>query len=297
VERTFGVVEVRTGVCMPYVEQGDASGVPLLLVHAVGDSQWIFEGLLDHLPASVHGFAPTLRGHGDAGKPPSGYRSSDFAADIAAFLDAVHVERAVVAGASSGGLVAQRLALDFPDRVLALALLGSPLTFVNKPSAQALWESTIAPLTDATVPVFVRSFLADTLSQSASDELLDAAVQESLKVPAFVWRETMRGILDDDFRAELGSIAIPTLVAWGDADAVLPREDQEALASLIPGARWVVYSGAGHMFYWDDPARVAADLAAFATAAVAVVASAGESDKRLALQFASGKPREVGDGE
>jgi hypothetical protein len=49
-DRHPGLVEVRTGVRMPYLEQGDANGVPLILVHAVGDSGRIFEGLLDNLP-------------------------------------------------------------------------------------------------------------------------------------------------------------------------------------------------------------------------------------------------------
>jgi len=287
-DRVGDVVEVGTGVRMPYFEQGDRRGVPLLLVHAVGDSQRIFEGLLDRLPVAIHAFAPTLRGHGDAGKPPSGYRSTDFAADVAAFLEAVHLEAAVVAGASSGGLVAQRFALDFPDRILGLVLLGSPMTFANKPAAQALWDSAIASLTDAKLPAFVRSFYEDTLSLSVADELVDTARRESLRVPAFVWRETMRGVLDDDFRDELHAIAVPTLVAWGDADTVLPREDQEALARLIPGARLVVYPGAGHMFYWDDPARVVDDLVAFADAL-----SAGDRSS----EHVSAGPEEVGHGE
>jgi non-heme chloroperoxidase len=77
VGRISGVVEVRSGLRMPYLEQGDPSGVPLVLVHAVGDSQRIFGGLLDLLPRTIHAFAPTLPGHGDASRPPSG--SSPFA--------------------------------------------------------------------------------------------------------------------------------------------------------------------------------------------------------------------------
>jgi len=260
--RKHGTVSVR-GVRTPYAEQGDPQGTPLVLVHAVGDSHRIFEGLLEHLPASIHAFAPTLRGHGDASKPPSGYRSNDFAADLAAFMDATHIGAAVIAGASSGGLVAQRFALDLPERTLGLALLGSPLTFVDKPAAQALWDTAIAPLTDTTVPEFVRSFVGDTLSVPANAQGIDTVIRESLKVPAFVWRETLRGILDDDFRAEIGRIAVPTLVVWGDADAVLPREDQEAFTTLIAGARLAVVPGGGHMVYWDAPGPVADLLAAF----------------------------------
>jgi len=257
-------VKLRSGVKMPYFEQGDSSGIPLVLVHAVGDSQYIFEGVLSHLPASVHAFAPTMRGHGDASRPKSGYRSSDFAADLAAFMDAVHLEAAVIAGGSSGGLVGQRFAIDFPNRILGLVLLGAPFTFRDKPFAHELWDSTISKLTDPIDPGFVRRFIKSTLSKPVPDTRLDALVRESLKAPALVWRETVKGILEDDFSSELAKIAVPTLVIWGDGDALLPRKDQEAFTRLINGARLVVYPGSGHVFYWEEPARVAADLASFA---------------------------------
>jgi non-heme chloroperoxidase len=261
--RFCGEVELRTGVRMPYFEQGEPSGIPLVLVHAVGDSQRIFEGLLDHLPVSIHAFAPTMRGHGDAGRPPTGYRSGDYAADLAAFMDALGIKAAIVAGGSSGGLVAQCFSINYPGRLLGLVLLGSPLTFRNKPSAQALWNTTFSTLTDPLDPDFVRGLLEGLLSRPMPESLVDVAVQESLRVPAFVWRETLRATLEDDFSAELSRVAVPALVIWGDGDALLPREDQETLARLIPGARLVVYPGAGHVFYWEEPARVAADLAAF----------------------------------
>jgi non-heme chloroperoxidase len=262
-DRFSRTIEVCTGVQMPYFEQGDSSGIPLVLLHAVGDSQRIFEGLLTHLPDSVHAFAPTMRGHGDASRPESGYRSTDFATDIAAFMDAVHLETAVIVGGSSGGLVGQRFAIDFRDRILGLVLLGSPLTFANKPFAQGLWDSTILKLKDPIDPSFVCQFAESTLSRTVPDTLLDTSIRESLKVPAFVWRETLKGILTDDFSAELVKITVPTLVIWGDEDTVLPREDQEVLTRLIYGSRLIVYPGAGHVFYWEEPARVAADLVAF----------------------------------
>jgi len=257
-------VELGTGVLMPYLEQGDPSGIPLVLVHGVGDSQRIFESLLDYLPVSIHAFAPTMRGHGDASQPPMGYRSSDYAADLAAFMDALGIEAAIVAGGSSGGLVAQRFALDFPDRLLGLAMLGSPLTFRDKPSAQTLGEATLPGSADPIDPGFVRGLLEGMLSRPMPEALMDNAVQESVKVPAFVWRETLRGILEDDFSDELSRVAVPARIIWGDGDALLPRADQETLSRLIPQARLVVYPGAGHLFYWEEPSRVGADLATFA---------------------------------
>jgi len=106
-------VELRNGVRLPYVEQGDPLGVPLLLVHAVGDSWRSFEPMLPHLPGSIHVFVPTLRGHGEASRLEMGYRSRDFAEDLAAFMEALHIGAAVIAGGSSGGLVVLRFAIDY----------------------------------------------------------------------------------------------------------------------------------------------------------------------------------------
>jgi pimeloyl-ACP methyl ester carboxylesterase len=88
-------------------------------------------------------------------------------------------------------------------------------------------------------------------------------VQENLKVPARVWRATFEGLLEDDTFGELNKINAPTLIVWGDQDAFLPRADQETLKAGIMGSRLVVYPGAGHAVYWEEPDRVASDLAAF----------------------------------
>lgn len=255
--------ELANGVRLPYIEQGDPLSVALLLVHAVGDSWRSFEPMLPFLPGSIHVLVPTQRGHGDASRPRAGYRSRDYAADLAAFMDARHLDAAIVAGASSGGLVAQRFAIDFPERTEGLVLLGSPLRLGDKPEARRLWDSTISTLTDPIDPGFVRGFAESTLARPVPRAFLDSMVQDGLKVPASVWKASIEGLLQDDFSHELGLIAAPTLVLWGDDDRFLPRSEQEALAAAIPGARLVVHPGGGHAFYWEDPARVAADVVAF----------------------------------
>src|SRR3712207_4230490 len=93
-------VELPNGVKLPYVEQGDPSGVPVVLLHGVTDSWRSFEPVLPHLPASIHAYALTQRGHGDAERPASGYRPQDLAADVAAFMDALGLESAVIVGHS-----------------------------------------------------------------------------------------------------------------------------------------------------------------------------------------------------
>jgi pimeloyl-ACP methyl ester carboxylesterase len=143
-------------------------------------------------------------------------------------------------------------------------LLGAPLRLGDKPRIREAWKTTFSKLSDPIDPQFLGEFLDSIVVHPQPQPLRDGLVGESLKTPAFVWKETMAGLLDDDPSAELAHLAAPTLVLWGDRDRVLPCEEQEELASRIPKARLGVYEGGGHAFYWEDPARVAADVAAFA---------------------------------
>jgi pimeloyl-ACP methyl ester carboxylesterase len=256
-------VELPNQVKLPYVEQGDPLGVPVLLLHAIADSWHSFEPVLAHLPNSIHAFALTQRGHGDASRPAAGYRVHDFATDLAAFMDAIQLEAAIIAGGSSGGFVARRFAIDNPERTLGLVLMGSPASLRDKPGMQELWDSTVGKLTDPVDPGFVREFAESMLAQPVPQAFFETIVQDNLKVPAFVWRATFKGLMEDDSFGELHTIKAPTLIIWGDQDVILHRSDQEALAAAIPGARLMVYPSAGHAFYWEAPDRVASDLVAF----------------------------------
>jgi pimeloyl-ACP methyl ester carboxylesterase len=133
----------------------------------------------------------------------------------------------------------------------------------DPPDLLEAWDSTISKLTDPIDPSFVREFQQSTLTQPVPRAFLETLVQENLKVPARVWRATLEGLLQDDSFEELVKIKAPTLIIWGDQDAILPRSDQEALAAAVAGSRLVVYPGAGHALYWEEPARFASDLVAF----------------------------------
>jgi pimeloyl-ACP methyl ester carboxylesterase len=256
-------VEIPNRIQLPYVEQGDPAGVPMLLLHGVSDSWHSFELVLPHLPRAVHALALTQRGHGDADRPEAGYRTRDFAADVAAFLDAVHLGPVVIVGHSMGSTNALRFAIDYPERTRGLVLLGAFATYRSNPAVVALWESVVSRLTEPIDPGFVREFQESTLAQPVPPAFLDTIVQESLKVPARVWRAAFEGFLEEDFAGELTPIDALTLILWGDRDRLCSRADQEALQETIRCSRLVVYEGAGHGLHWEEPARFAADLVAF----------------------------------
>jgi pimeloyl-ACP methyl ester carboxylesterase len=257
-------LELSNRMKLPYVEQGDPSGIPMLLLHGVTDSWHSFERVLPHLPVSIHAFALTQRGHGNAGRPAAGYRTRDFAADVAAFVNAVGLGPTVVVGHSMGSTNAQRCAIDYPERTLGLVLVGAFATYRSNPAVVEFWESAVSQLTDPIDPGFVREFQESTLAQPVPQAFLDTVVQESLKVPARVWRAAFAGFLEDDCAGELGKIKAPTLILWGGQDAFCSRRDQEALLTAIAGSRLVVYESAGHGLHWEEPERFAADLVAFA---------------------------------
>jgi pimeloyl-ACP methyl ester carboxylesterase len=91
-------------------------------------------------------------------------------------------------------------------------------------------------------------------------ELVDELVAEVLKVSARVWQEMFAALLRYDDLEALPHIQAPTLLLWGDGDALVPRQAQEELLRRLPDATLVVHPGAGHTPRWEDPSRVAAEL-------------------------------------
>ena len=255
-------IELASGVKLQYVEQGVADGTPVIFLHGITDSWRSFEPVLPHLPASIHAFALTQRGHGESDHPAAGYHPRDFAADIAAFMDAFNIKRAVIAGHSMGSIIARRFALDYPERTQGLVLMGSFLAFEGNPEVAELRDA-VSKLTDPVEYGFALEFQQSTLAGPVPQTYLETVVQESLKAPARVWRAALEGLLEDEHAADLQRIDSPTLIVWGDKDAFCPDSDQRALRAAIAGSQLVTYPGVGHALHWEQPERFAADLAAF----------------------------------
>jgi len=257
------LVRLSGHVEIAFSEQGAADGIPVVFIHGYADSWRSFEGVLEHLPESVHAFALSLPGHGNSSQPASGYGIGEFANDVGRFMDAVGLTAAVFVGGSSGGFVARRLAIEHPTRTLALVFLGSPFSLRDHPGGRQLLEESVSKLEDPVPLDFVREFQESTLAQAVSPAFLDGVVGESAKVPARVWKATLAALLDDAAHEKLGEIRAPSLAIWGDHDATVARADQERLVAAIPGTRLLVYEGAGHSLYWEEPDRVARDIARF----------------------------------
>jgi non-heme chloroperoxidase len=173
-------VALSTGARLPYVEQGDPAGVPVLMLHGYTDSWRSFELLLPYLPPWVRAIAVTQRGHGDADRPASGYRPEEFVSDVAAFMDALELRAAVLVGHSGGSYTAQRFAIEHPDRALGIALVGAFRSLSGKPELHELWQA-VAELRDPVDPDFVREFQEGTATQPVPAEFMEAVIAEAAR--------------------------------------------------------------------------------------------------------------------
>lgn len=251
---------LRTGVRVPYLSQGDHRGRNVVLLHAWGESMGVFDRLRPLLLQSIRVFTFDQRGQGDADKPMAGYGLGELAADVVAFLDEIGLETTVLVGSSSGGYVAQQVAIDHPERVSGLVLVGSPRTLQRRPP----FATDVEKLTDPIDPKWVRDSLQwFPLAGEIPSLFLDDRVRDWIRMPARAWIGIMRGLIAADPPTELGEIHARTLILWGARDGLLLRDEQVALAAAIPGSRLLIHQEAGHLLLWEQPEWVANASAEF----------------------------------
>ena len=247
-------VTLESGLNLSCTEQGPESSPAVVLLPGPTDSWRSYVPVLDRLPHWIRAIAVSQRGHGDSDKPERGFGVEDFAGDAVELLDALEIDRAVLVGHSGSCLVARRVALDHPERIAGLVLEASPTSLSTDAARQ--FVNSVLGLTDPIDPDFARSFVADTSSENVAPEVVDMLVADLLEVPARVWHEMFAELLHYDDTHELTRIGAPTLLIWGDDDALVPREMQVVLADRIPHAELIVYPAVGHTPRSGRPAEV-----------------------------------------
>jgi len=259
---------LRSGIRLHYAEQGNPDGEAVVCLHGWPDSWFSFSRMLAFVPERFRVLVPDQRGFGESsaessfgGTQLSDYTIAALADDVAAFCDAVSIQSATVVGHSFGSFVARRFAIAHPDRVRRLALIGTGLAAAN-PVTTGL-RSAVRDLSDPVTAAFAREFQSSTAYVPLPDSFFDRIVAESLKLTAPLWRATLEGLLAYDDREQLASLVPPTLLIWGDHDALFSREDQQQLCAVIPHATFREYVETGHCPNWERPEETAADLVEF----------------------------------
>ena len=257
----FATVRLNSGTHIHCALCGNDRGDPVVFVHGWPDSWFSFSRVLPHLPGRLRAIAFDQRGFGESDRPDSGYDIPQMAADVVALLDALDIERAALVGHSFGSFVARQAAIAHPQRVSALALIGTGFSTVT-PVTQEL-QNALRELPDPIPESFAREFQASTIHRPVPPEFFDRIVAETLKLPAHLWPVMIDRLLAHDATRRLAEIEAPTLLLWGDRDALFSRADQDRFLESVPAAQIKVYEDTGHCPNWERPEEVAADVAKF----------------------------------
>lgn len=214
------------------------------------------------------------------GKTPQvAYTLDDMAADGVALLDALGIERAHIVGASMGGMIAQLIAADHPDKTLSLTSImsttGNPAVPAAKPEAMAVLTNRPQSGDADTIvdySVAAARVIGSPAYPAAEDRLRTRArfdFDRSFS-PAGAARQMAAVLANGDRRAKLGQVMAPTLVIHGDADPLVPVEGGRDTHEAILGSELLVIPGMGH----DLPLELIETIAD-AVAGVAARASVG----------------------
>ncbi len=274
-------MQVQAGSTTLEVEvHGPDSGEPLLLIMGLGMQLIAWrEGLVEQLVA--RGFRVIRFDNRDVGlsqrfdhlgRPnlmwqtlrylarlpvQAPYSLRELAADTVALLDALGIAKAHVCGASMGGMIAQRVAADYPERVKSLTLMMTTsgarhLPQPTRAARAALLARPAAPTADAVLDHYVRLFrVIGSPGYPAPEEELRATLRRSLergglKSAPGVARQLVAIAADGDRTPLLGRIAVPTQIIHGQADPLVPLACGVQLSQAIKGAQFDAVEGMGH---------------------------------------------------
>lgn len=239
------------GVKIAYEVAG--AGEPVLLVQGLGYPRWGWEPVVERLAPGFLVVSFDNRGIGESDVPRGPYTVAELAADAVAVLDAAGLSRVHVVGASLGGMIAQQIAIAYPERVEKLVLV---CTTPGGPSAYPMPEQTVRLFAEAaTLPLdmAMRRFVEN--SVVARGELVETLVRRRLEHPLDLdgWRAQAAAGMGWDADGRLGEIRAPTLVLHGTEDNVVDHRNAELLGERIPNARVQYFPGTGHLFFWEVP--------------------------------------------
>jgi 3-oxoadipate enol-lactonase len=240
----------------------------LVLIQGLGFDRTGWEPVLRLLEQHFRLVLLDNRGSGRSDLPTDSLTVAEMAADVVAIMESAGIGAAHVLGASLGGMIAQEVAVDYPDRVDGLVLActtpGWPFAYPMPAKSVRLLaaqrglppevalrrhvENALSPRTVANNPALVERIIAHERSRPADPGAWSAQLSAGARYSGRL-RQTL--------------IRARTLVLHGDADAVVDPRNAKLLADRIPRARLVMLHDLGHLFFWEDPEGFADQVVSF----------------------------------
>jgi pimeloyl-ACP methyl ester carboxylesterase len=256
---------------MARVQVGDLSincevageGTALVLIHGLGNDLTMWDADAEVFGKYHRVLRPDVRGFGRSDKPPGPYSPQMLAADIAGLLAIEGIGRAHVAGISMGGVIAQRLALDFPECVGSLILISTSSEVGER--AAASW-SRLADLIerrgfDERSADASRAF-SEQFAVAHPEVVSDLGRRNAANDP-LAYAAAARAVGDYRWTADLSGIEAPVLILQGLEDRLTPPGGSVKMARALPHARLLMIAGAGHNLPLEQPEVFRSTLLAF----------------------------------
>lgn len=249
-----------TGIEMN-VEDTGGGARPMVMLHGYSGNLSRWRPTAELLRGEFRIVTHDLRGHGLSAKEPElDYSIAAHAEDLAGLMDALGLDRAIIAGHSMGGMIAQRFALDHPERVEKLILCATTACLVRGGAKRAAVGAASRALGPAPG---IAAFFIRRKTRDKPRELFPEKDNPELEPGRGSLMPCFRALAGFDVRAQVGAIAADTLVISSSADELVAPALVRELAESIPGAKLVVIENQGHYVPIDRPAEVAEAIRAF----------------------------------
>lgn len=237
-----------------WVEQGH--GVPLLCLHGIGSSSASFIPQLDELTDGHRVLAWDAPGYGRSADPSGPPGMSGYADTVAEVVKALG-EPAHLLGVSWGGVIALQVALNYPELLRSLVLVGASRGAGRSAEAAERIRGQAALLAEVGPEEFARQRAPGLLSPDADPALIEqvaATMAAALRLPGYEYATT--AMAETDHSDRLSDVSVPTLVLCGAHDSVTGPPESQAIADGIPDAVSVSIAGAGHLANQEKPVSV-----------------------------------------
>jgi pimeloyl-ACP methyl ester carboxylesterase len=278
-------LDLPDGSRMHYRDQGNAAGLPVVLVHGSNASLHTWEAWASLLGDTYRIVTLDLPGHGLTGRTTTDdYSSAAFINATKALVQYLQIDSFVLGGNSMGGGVTWRYALSFPDDVKAMVLVDAsgPQAWRQRPQAESsgdapwafsllrkAWFQKLARYIDPYYLVVQGLQASHYDAAVVTDALIDRYYELSMRagtreatIRRFSgWRDGGSEKVED-----LSVLTQPTLILWGEHDAVIPVAVANRFQATLPNARTIIYPHVGHIPMEEIPQRSADDVRAFLTA-------------------------------
>jgi 3-oxoadipate enol-lactonase len=261
---TGGGIAQNRGVWLSWRAHGD--GEPVLMIMGFMGSAKAWFRLLPHVSGAHRAIVFDNRGTGDSDRPVGLWSMADLVDDALAVLDAAGHETAHVVGVSMGGMIAQHLALDHPERVRSLSLICTRAGQGESTPWRMVASVALRPFVGPgrTFPIVAPLLYAERTRRERPEVLEDdLRVRFSDQAPGATALGQIAAMRGHDTRGRLGDLKMPVLVMHGEEDALIPPESGRELARLIPGAELVMLPDCGHLVATDAEAEAAEALVGF----------------------------------